>query len=285
MRFAIAAADRYISIFEAFVDAGWHPVKLFTVPLDNVVNHNQAVIQYATDLGIDVQLSRMNTQDLQDLHDRDCEVLIIASYNWRIPEWRAYLQHAINFHPSPLPLGRGPYPFHQVILEGHRNWGISCHKLEHEFDSGDILAQKHFALTQSDCHESLSLRTQMAARELATQVAFNFQALWDRATPQGEDGSYWKKLADEEWLLKFDQPVEAVLRRVRAFGQMECIAHLNNTLMFVRRAVGWTETHFHSCGTIVYSNQRNIVVAVTDGYIGIVEWSLVARNQVVQLGR
>ncbi|HTD03627.1 formyltransferase family protein [Undibacterium sp.] len=285
MRFAIAAADRYIGVFQAFVDAGWDPVKLFTVPLDNVVNHNQAVIQYAADLNMDIQLSRMSTQDLQDLQARDCEVLIVASYNWRVPDWRPYLRHAINFHPSPLPIGRGPYPFHQVILEGRRSWGVSCHQLAHEFDSGDILAQRHFPLTESDCHETLSLRTQMAARELATQVAFNFQTLWDRAQPQDDGGSYWKKLADAEWLLKFDQPVAAVLRRVRAFGQLECIANLNNTLMFIRRAVGWTEVHHHASGTIVYSNSRNMVVAADDGYIGIVEWSLVARNQVVQIGR
>ena len=285
MRFAIAAADRYISVFEAFVDAGWQPVKLFTVPLDNIVNHNQATIQYANSLGIEVQLSRVTERDLQDLQARDCEVLVIASYNWRIPDWQAYLRHAINFHPSPLPTGRGPYPLHQVILEGRDSWGVSCHKLSHEFDSGDILAQRQFPLTQSDCHDSLSLRVQMAMRELATQIAHNFNGYWDKATPQASDADYWKKLADEEWLLKFDQPVASILRRVRAFGQLECIAHVNNMLMFVRRVVGWTEIHHHASGTVVYSNGHSIVIAADDGYIGIVEWSLVTRHQMAQIGR
>jgi len=285
MRFAIAAADRYMGVFEAFVNAGWQALKLFTVPLDNVVNHNQAVIQYAASLKMDVQLSRMTVDDLRDLQARECDVLIIASYNWRVPDWQPYLRHAVNFHPSPLPIGRGPYPFHQVILESHPSWGVSCHKLEHEFDSGDILAQKHFSLTESDCHETLSLRTQMAARELAKQVAADFNTLWEQAVPQGDSGSYWKKLADEEWLLRFDQPVAAVLRRVRAFGQLECVARLNNILMFVRRAVGWTEIHCHASGTVVYNNNRSMVVAVDDGYIAIVEWSLVSRNQVTQIGR
>ncbi|MES2071742.1 MAG: formyltransferase family protein [Pseudomonadota bacterium] len=285
MRFAIAAADRYLGVFEAFVDAGWQPIKLFTVPLDNIVHHNQAVIQYAHKLDMEIQLSRITAQDLQDLQARDCQVLIIASYNWRVPDWQPYLRHAINFHPSPLPTGRGPYPFHQVILEGRRSWGVSCHKLTPEFDSGDILAQQHFPLTDSDCHESLSLRTQMAMRLLAVQVAGDFQGLWDRARPQDGEASYWKKLADEEWLLKFDQPVAAVLRQVRAFGQLECIAHVNNMLVFVRHAVGWTELHQHASGTVVYSNNRHMVVAVEDGYIGIVEWSLVARNQMAQIGR
>jgi len=245
MRFAIATADRYLSVFETFVGAGWQPVKLFTVPLDNIVNHNQATIGYAASLNIDIQLSRMTEQDLQDLQARGCEVLIVASYNWHVPDWQSYLRHAINFHPSPLPEGRGPYPFHQAILEGRDNWGVSCHKLTHEFDSGDLLAQRRFPLTPADCHDSLSLRVQMATRELATQVAYNFRNLWDNAVAQDGDASYWKKLADDEWLLKFDQPVAAILRRVRAFGQLECVAHVNNMLMFVRRIVGWTEVHHH----------------------------------------
>ncbi|MFZ6644946.1 formyltransferase family protein [Undibacterium sp. TJN25] len=285
MRFAIATADRYMGVFEAFVNAGWEPVKLFTVPLDNVVNHNQAVMSYATQLKMEVQLSRITSQDLLDLQARDCDILVIASYNWRVPDWRPYLRHAVNFHPSPLPEGRGPYPFHRVILEGRQRWGVSCHRLEHAFDSGDILADRHFPLTDEDCHESLSLRTQIAMRDLARQVASDFTSLWEQASPQGDEGSYWEKLPDSEWLLKFDQPVAEVLCRIRAFGQHECIAHLNNVMMFVRRAVGWTELHVHPAGTVVYTNGRNVVVAVEDGYIGIVEWSLIARNQVVQLGR
>ncbi|WP_394781880.1 formyltransferase family protein [Undibacterium sp.] len=285
MRFAIATADRYMGVFEAFINAGWQPVKLFTVPLDNVVNHNQAVVSYAAQQKMEIQLSRITSQDLADLQARGCDVLIIASYNWRVPEWRPYLRHAVNFHPSPLPEGRGPYPFHRVILDGRQSWGVSCHKLEHEFDSGDILANRYFALTDEDCHESLSLRTQISMRDLARQVASDFTDLWECASPQGAGGSYWEKLPDAEWMLKFDHPVADVLRRIRAFGQHECIAHLNNVMMFVRRAVGWKELHIHAPGTVIYTNGRNVVVAVEDGYIGIVEWSLIAKNQVVQLGR
>ena len=60
----------------------------------------------------------------------------------------------------------------------------------------------------------------------------------------------------------------AILRRLRAFGPIECLAHLNNTAFYVRRAVGWTEPHVLPAGTVVYVNSLAIVIAAADGYIG-----------------
>ena len=63
MRFAITGGDRCIGVFEAFVNAGWEPLKLFTLPLDNRTDYNRAVVTYARRLGIEVQMSRMQPRD------------------------------------------------------------------------------------------------------------------------------------------------------------------------------------------------------------------------------
>jgi methionyl-tRNA formyltransferase len=124
----------------------------------------------------------------------------------------------------------------------------------------------------------------MAAERLAGRVAANLPRLWEKAQPQAP-GSYWPKLPDQQWKLDFSEGVDDILRRVRAFGSLECLAQVNQGLIFVRHAVGWHEAHAHKPGSVVYSNGRNIVMAARDGYIGIVEWSLIARNQMEQLGR
>ncbi len=167
MRFAITACDRYLGVFEAFLDAGWEPVKLFSVPATNVLDANGRAVALAKQHGIDIQMSRMSQADLHDLHMRGCEALIVASYNWRIGDWRPHMKYAVNFHPSPLPLARGPYPMVRAILEARSSWAMSCHKLEPEFDAGDILAAENFALDSEECHESLNLKLQMAGGRLA----------------------------------------------------------------------------------------------------------------------
>jgi methionyl-tRNA formyltransferase len=271
--FAIATADRYLGVFDAFVNAGWNPLKLFTVPLKNELGNQQAVISYAEQHAAAIQISRMNAHDLAELREQGCQALIVASYDWIICDWRPFLKYAVNFHCSPLPDGRGPFPFVRAILEGREFWGITCHQLSPEIDKGDILCSENFPLRSDECLESLDLKTQMAAKRLATKVANNFIELWEQATPQ-ESGSYWQKLKIEEQIIDFQKPVESILRHVRAFGAIGSLAKINNTWIHVKRAIGWVERHNHMPGHVVHVFNRSIVIAASDGYIGLIEINL-----------
>ena len=279
MRFAVTATDRYLNIFQILVERGWTPVKVFTGKVDDRIHRNSAVLDYARRLKLDVQISRLTDTNLRELRDLGCEALVVASYEWRIGDWRPYLKYAVNFHPAPLPRGRGPYPLPGAILEDATSWGIACHKVEHEFDSGDVLKTVEFPLSATEDHDSLDLRLQLAARQLTADVADHFVDYWNAALPQ-VGGSYHSKWTAVERQLDFSQPVEKILRRVRAFGPLECIARLGKTILFVRRAVGWTESHSVPPGTVIHSNSLSLVVAVADGYVGLTEWSLIDRDAV-----
>ncbi|HVW68154.1 MAG TPA: formyltransferase family protein [Steroidobacteraceae bacterium] len=274
MRFAVTVTDRYLNVFQTLVEHGWTPVKVFTGKVDNRIHRNTAVIDYARKLNVDTQISRLTEENLRDLGDKGCDALVVASYEWRVPEWRAFLPYAVNFHPAPLPHGRGPYPMPAAILESAATWGVSCHKIEPEIDRGDILKTLEFPLSAAEDHDSLDLKIQLAARRLAADVADHFRDYWDAATAQ-VGGSYYPKWSDDERTLDFSQTVEQILRRVRAFGCIECLARLNNTVFFVHRAVGWTESHRLRPGTVVQADNLSLVVAAADGYIGLTEWSLI----------
>ncbi|MGC8519334.1 MAG: methionyl-tRNA formyltransferase [Steroidobacteraceae bacterium] len=285
MRFAITLTDRYLPVLEALLAAGWQPVKLFTSPVDDRIFHNKLSLQRAQQLDIPVQISRMLDADLLDLSARGCDALVVASYRWRIGEWQPHLRYAVNFHPSPLPIGRGAYPVVRAILDGHTQWGISCHKLAPRFDSGDILAQETFPIAADECHETLDLKTQLASGVLARKVAGNFETLWREATVQGE-GSYWKLFTDADRTLDFRQPVERIIRTVRAFGDCECLAKVAEAQIYVRRAVAWPAEHTLVPGTVVHNSAMRLVVAASDGYVGLLEWSLIAPDALAQrIGR
>lgn len=273
MRFAVTATDRYLNIFQAFVERGWTPVKVFTGTVDNRIHRNKAVLEYARRLQLDVQISRLTEANLRELADQGCEVLVVASYEWRIGDWRPHLKYAVNFHPAPLPRGRGAYPLPAAILEQAATWGLSCHKVEHEFDNGDVLRSVELPLAADEDHDSLDLRLQLAARPLAADVADHFVQYWDGAQPQ-VGGTYYPKWSEAQRRLDFSQTVAQILRQVRAFGPIECLAHLNNTKLHVRRAVGWTEAHHWPPGTVAHVNHLTFVVAVADGYVALTEWSL-----------
>jgi methionyl-tRNA formyltransferase len=273
MRFAIAAVDRYLGVFEAFVHAGWQPLKLFTVPMRGELGSQRAVIAYAEHHHATTQLSPITAGDLGALREQGCEALIVASYDRKICDWRSFLKYAVNFHSSPLPEGRGPYPAVRAILENRGAWAITCHRLTPGIDQGEILAAEEFPLEPDECHERLDLKIQMAARRLAAGVAGNFTALWDRATPQ-VGGSYWKRHTLDDRVIDFRKTVHDILRHIRAFGASESLAAIGGRWLVVTRAVGWSEAHDHRPGTVVHVFNRSIVVAASDGYIGILDSNL-----------
>jgi len=219
-----------------------------------------------------VQYSPLSSRDLEELGRNGCTALIASWYQWKIPEWRSNIKYAVNFHPSPLPEARGPYPLVRAILEERTSWAVSCHRLNEKFDQGDILDAETFALAPDECHETLRLKTQMASSRLAARIASNLDPLWQAAAPQTA-GSYWARWTTQERTIDFTLPVKAIMRQIRAFGDMECMAAINEATIFIHRAKGWNEAHSALPGTVVHSSNLALVVAAVDGFIAITEWS------------
>ncbi|HTB22638.1 MAG TPA: formyltransferase family protein [bacterium] len=274
MRFAIAAGDKFDGVFTAFLTAGWQPLKLFTYSMDGRFQ-GRAVSAEAEKLRIPVQSSRLMDADLADLAGRGCEALVVANYRWRIGDWRPHLRYAVNFHPSPLPEGRGPWPLVRAIQEGRRAWGVSCHKLSPGFDEGDLLAQYGFPMDAEESHESLDLRCQLGLRGLAARVAKDLPALWERSVPQDPaKASYWNRASPAERFLDLKGGVEEARRHLRAYGLLECTIQAPGAVLYVRRAVAWRESHAFVPASLVHRNDRTLVFALKDGYVGLLEWSL-----------
>jgi methionyl-tRNA formyltransferase len=280
MKFAIATSDSYQCVLEAFLRAGWQLEKLFVSP-ENWMYSNQQVIARALELGASVQQSPVRESDLAKL---GCDLFVVSCYQWKIPPWEKHVPRAVNFHPSPLPEARGPYPYVRAILEKKTSWATTCHRISDKYDGGDILAAEHFPVDEYENHESLILKTQMAAGRLASKVATDLEALWNSAKPQGE-GSYWGRWAEDERIIDFAEPVEAIMRKVRAFGDIECVAKVNGITVFIHRAKGWIEPHCALPGAVVHANNFVMVVAAADGYIAITEWGLHAPGAVIHNSR
>ena len=52
----------------------------------------------------------------------------------------------LNFHPAPLPDLRGLGGYNVAILEGMREWGVSCHFVDESFDTGDLVEVERFPI-------------------------------------------------------------------------------------------------------------------------------------------
>jgi methionyl-tRNA formyltransferase len=284
MRFAFAGIDFLGDVFQTLIDRGWEPVKLFTRPCDNIYDFNDVTVARARRLRLPIQMSRIRPADLAGLQAIGCDALVVAGYPWLVTDWEQHIPYAVNVHPSPLPIGRGPYPLFQAILEAVPQWGVSVHALSPAFDAGAIVAQDIFDVSEQETHDSLLAKCQMAARRLSTVLANGLPQLWDDARPQGQ-GSYWPRISQAQRTLDWSRPVAEVLRNIRAFGTIETLGQLDGKRVYVWEASGWSEAHRHSPGTIVHRHRRHVVVAVRDGYVQLTGWSHIPPESARDTGR
>jgi methionyl-tRNA formyltransferase len=72
------------------------------------------------------------------------DLLLSWAFPWRISPGALALPDygSINFHPSLLPRHRGPNPVAWTIRCEDSDYGATWHRMEPEFDSGAILAQR-----------------------------------------------------------------------------------------------------------------------------------------------
>ena len=121
----------------------------------------------------------------------------------------------LNFHPAPLPDMRGVGGYNVAILEGRRDWGVSCHFVDESFDTGDLVSVERFPLEGSATALSLDIECQERLFELFRRVLSRLLAGGELPrSPQGE-GRYVSR--EEVEHLRRVRPGDDVGRKLRAF--------------------------------------------------------------------
>jgi len=97
------------------------------------------------------------------LAERGIDYVVLAGFLWLVPDslLRAYRGRIVNVHPSLLPRhgGKGMYGdrVHRAVVEaGDRETGITVHRVDAVYDSGDVLARYSVAVEAGDTPEDVA---------------------------------------------------------------------------------------------------------------------------------
>jgi methionyl-tRNA formyltransferase len=163
-------------------------------------------------------LPLISDDELYDDPPGDVDVVISFLFWKRIREPILSLGRigCLNFHPAPLPDIRGLGGYNVAVLEAMSEWGVSCHFVDAEFDTGDLVEVERFAIDpETSTAYSVDLASQERMFGLFQRVMRRVLAGEDLPrTPQG-DGRY---IGREEFeSLRYVRPGDDVARKLRAF--------------------------------------------------------------------
>lgn len=150
--------------------------------------------------------------------DPASRVLVSFLSPWIVPA--AVLGHhhvSINFHPASTDYpGIGCYNF--ALYEGAATYGSVCHHMAPRVDSGAIVDERRFEVSDGDSVETLKLRTMVVMLAQFHDIIYTIAA----GRPLPEAGTAWtrkpftRRQLDALCVLTPDMAPEEMSRRIRA---------------------------------------------------------------------
>lgn len=94
---------------------------------------------------------------LAELKSFDCDLFVSMSFNQIIK--RSLIDVApkgfINCHAGALPFYRGRNPLNWVLINGEKEFGITVHYIDEGIDTGDVVEQELYPITDIDTYATL----------------------------------------------------------------------------------------------------------------------------------
>jgi methionyl-tRNA formyltransferase len=126
----------------------------------------------------------------------------------------------IGAHPSLLPRHRGPDPTYWAIASGDRETGVTVHRLEAEYDTGEILAQERLAIDPAWTAWNLARALDRPSLRLLRATVARF-ARGEAVAGAPQDPALATEApapSDEDAAIRWTWPTDRVLRHIRALA-------------------------------------------------------------------
>ncbi len=181
----------------------------------------RSVRELAETHGIDVFTPSRLSGEGWDSRLRALDVDFIFSFHYRrllpVSLLKTAKRGALNLHTSLLPRYRGRCPVNWVLVHGETETGVTLHYMEEEADTGDIVAQKRVAISETEDARSLYAKVTRAAAALLTETYPLLCSGTARRVRQNEaDATYYGGRTVEDGRIDWIQANRDVCNLVRA---------------------------------------------------------------------
>ena len=144
-----------VATLRALVEGGYNVVAVVTQPDKPVGRHGSvlrapAVKEYALSVGLPVlQPEKMKDAEfVEQLRSYEADLQVVVAFRmlpeivWAMPRFGTF-----NVHAALLPQYRGAAPINWAIINGETETGVTTFFLDHDIDTGQIILQKPFSIS------------------------------------------------------------------------------------------------------------------------------------------
>ena len=260
-----------LASLQALTDAGIVPLAVLTQP-DRPAGRGKRltaspVKQFALDQGIDVlqPATLKDPQVVAQIAAFEPDILVVAAYGLILPQSVLDIpsKGCLNVHASLLPRWRGASPIQAAILAGDEEAGVSLMAMTAGLDCGPVYIEEAVAIGAEETAGELHDRLAALGGELLVR---HFDAIVSDALDAVEQddsrATYAGKISKQDARLDWQEPAEALHRRVRAYNPVPgAFFLLDDTPIKCWRAGVVVGAPGTAAGEVVSAGRDGIVVA------------------------
>lgn len=219
---------------------------------------------------------------LTRLKSYNCDLFVSMSFNqiMKAPFLSVAPKGVINCHAGKLPFYRGRNILNWALINGEKEFGITVHYVDTGIDTGDIILQKLFPITESDDYGSLLEKAYVGCAKVLYEAVLLFlngdNVEGKRQSEIHPVGLYCcaRKVGDE--VIDWNQPSEQVFNFIRAISRPGPCARTysgGTEIKLVRAELIESAPIYKGIpGSIVGKDENGIIVKTMDSTIRVTDY-------------
>lgn len=181
----------------------------------------------------------------------------------------------IGFHPAELPYNRGRHPIIWALALGLKQTASTFFFMDEGADSGDILSQRVFEITDIDDAKSVYKKViELALEQIEEFIPLLKEKSYKRIKQNNKVANTWRKRNKNDGKIDFRMSGRAIYNLVRALTYPYVGAHIEHKgkdiVIWKVKVVENTDNNIE-CGKVLFVDKDKIVVKTYDGAIAILE--------------
>jgi len=250
--------------------------------------------KWAEEKNIDfLVLKDVNSNDnINLLNSYDADLFVSMSFNQIIKKKLLTIapKGFINCHAGALPFYRGRNILNWVLINDEKHFGVTIHYIDEGIDTGDIILQKKYEISDNDDYKSLLDRSYKYCAELLLESLNLINEGNLEVIKQNEintNGSYYKKRNIGDEIINWNSSSRQIFNFIRAISHPGPCArtYINNIEYMIEKAVEQNIDNksleniiYHVPGTIVEVEDNQIKVKTANSFILITKFRSVEKS-------
>ena len=286
MKFVLlGTSDFTLQCASALIECGMELAALISMPAHLLPDNSADIAGFAVEHGVTYH----EVEDINDLPS--IELLKSYSPDYLFSTWPRIIKKpvleipaffCIGTHPTKLPHNRGRHPLHWLLAMGIRESALSFFRMDEGIDSGNILLQIPYALSENDTIGDVVARVNMFANEGTCRLCKMLRESPDSAGIEQDQGraNYWRKRTLHDVTIDFRMSCSAIVRTVNSFAPPYPAAklifrrHVLEIIDASEVSIDYLQPGFESLepGRVLESerDRDSLVVKTDDGFVRLV---------------